>query len=163
MFFRRSKQDTAKPRAIEPEEAAKAESEPLKLDSITPEPVTDVTVAAKAPAEPRGPPSGSDNAEVEPKSHVDPKTLGFETTADLEPEGDLIGQERALVALAFGAGMKGPGYNMLVVGPAGSGRHTAARTKLEATASKTARNIVPAKVRIIPLGTRRIIVLLIIA
>ncbi|MEE8530736.1 MAG: ATP-binding protein, partial [Hyphomicrobium sp.] len=50
---------------------------------------------------------------------------------------DLIGQERALEALAFGAGMKGPGYNMLVVGPAGSGRHTAARTKLEATASKT--------------------------
>ena len=140
MFFRRSKQDTAKPRAIEPEEAAKAESEPLKLDSITPEPVTDVTVAAKAekaPAEPRGTPSGSDNAAVEPKIHVDPKTLGFETTADLEPEGDLIGQERALEALAFGAGMKGPGYNMLVVGPAGSGRHTAARTKLEATASKT--------------------------
>ncbi|MFA9549723.1 MAG: AAA family ATPase [Hyphomicrobium sp.] len=140
MFFRRSKQDTAKPRAIEPEEAAKAASEPLKLDSVTPEPVRGVAVAAeaeKAPAEPKGTPSGSDNAPMEPKIHVDPKALGFETTADLEPEGDLIGQERALEALAFGAGMKGPGYNMLVVGPAGSGRHTAARTKLEATASKT--------------------------
>lgn len=140
MFFRRSKQDTAKPRAIEPEEAAKAASEPLKLDSVTPEPVRGVAVAAeaeKAPAEPKGTPSGSDNAPMEPKIHVDPKALGFETTADLEPEGDLIGQERALEALAFGAGMKGPGYNMLVVGPAGSGRHTAAGAKLEATASKT--------------------------
>lgn len=128
MFFRRSKQDSAKSKATEPEETTKAASEPLKS-----EPLTGVEVAAEAEKAPSGP----DNAPVEPKVHVDPKSLGFETTADLEPEGGLIGQTRALEALAFGAGMKGPGYNMLVVGPPGSGRHTAVRTKLEATASKT--------------------------
>ena len=96
-----------------------------------PEPVRGAAVAAaaeKAPAE-------SYYAPAESKLRVDPKSLGFETTADLEPGEGLIGQRRALEALAFGAGMKGPGYNMLVVGPAGSGRHTAALAKLESMAS----------------------------
>jgi len=88
--------------------------------------------AEEARALPEKAPSGSNIASAEPKIRVDPKSLGFETTADLEPDEGVIGQTRALEALAFGAGMKGPGYNMLVVGPAGSGRHRAARITLGA-------------------------------
>jgi hypothetical protein len=137
MFFRRSKHDKAKSKAAGPEEAAKAASEPPKPDPMTSESVTDAgTDAEKAPPVAEDEPSGSHDGPAEHRIHVDPKSLGFETTADLEPEGSLIGQQRALEALAFGAGMKGPGYNMLVVGPAGSGRHAAVRTKLEAIAGE---------------------------
>ncbi len=47
---------------------------------------------------------------------VDPKSLGFETTAEIEPSEGSVGQARALEQLAFGAGMKGPGYNIRVIG-----------------------------------------------
>lgn len=140
MFFRRSKQDTAKSKTTRPEKASEAASAPLKQETAT-----DAAVAAKvemAPANPETVPAEPEKAlpatkiaPAEPKIHVDPKSLGFETTADLEPGDGTIGQTRALEALAFGAGMKGPGYNMLVIGPAGSGRHTAARKKLEEVAS----------------------------
>jgi lon-related putative ATP-dependent protease len=36
----------------------------------------------------------------------------------------MIGQERALSALRFGAGMTNSGYNLYVLGPAGAGKHT---------------------------------------
>jgi lon-related putative ATP-dependent protease len=55
----------------------------------------------------------------------DPKTLGFKSTTELEPIDTLIGQDRALGAVRFGTGIDRPGYNMFVLGPQGSGRHTA--------------------------------------
>jgi hypothetical protein len=65
---------------------------------------------------------------------LDPKTLGFETTADIEPGDGLVGQARALNALTFGAGMKGPGYNILVTGNDGSGYAATVRSELQSIA-----------------------------
>lgn len=43
----------------------------------------------------------------------------------------LIGQERALKALAFGTSLGKTGYNIFVTGPTGTGRHTAVRQALK--------------------------------
>ena len=65
---------------------------------------------------------------------VDPATLGFKSTAELEPILGLIGQERALKAIQFGASIKSHDFNMFVLGPAASGKTTAVRQYLERTA-----------------------------
>ena len=51
---------------------------------------------------------------------LDPSTLPFETTEELEPTLDLIGQARALEAFRFGVEMEKSGYNVFVTGLAGS-------------------------------------------
>jgi predicted ATP-dependent protease len=51
--------------------------------------------------------------------------LSFETTGDLEQVDTLVGQDRALEAVRFGARMRGRGYNIFVVGPKASGKHAA--------------------------------------
>jgi len=53
---------------------------------------------------------------------LDPETLGFETTDDLKPLKEIIGQKRGVEAFRFGLGMKKPGYNVFVTGIAGTGR-----------------------------------------
>ncbi len=88
--------------------------------------------AAAEPALPLG-------AHMDATGATDPASLGFETTADLSPAEGPIGQEKALQAIEFAAGIKGPGYHMLVVGPAGSGRRTATRVRLQEVASKAER------------------------
>ncbi|SHE31868.1 lon-related putative ATP-dependent protease [Modicisalibacter ilicicola DSM 19980] len=55
--------------------------------------------------------------------HCDPDSLDFETSDELEPLDQLIGQERALEALRFGTGIQGQGYNLFVLGPSGAGKH----------------------------------------
>jgi len=67
---------------------------------------------------------------------VDPTTLGFETTNDLEPINGLIGQERALRAIQFGANMRSHDFNMFVLGPPASGKSTAVRTYLAKKAAE---------------------------
>ncbi len=47
----------------------------------------------------------------------------FNTTAELEDLGAIIGQARALEAIHFGIGIKKHGYNLFAIGPAGSGKH----------------------------------------
>ncbi len=47
---------------------------------------------------------------------LDPSTLPFETTSDIEPETDIIGQPRALDAFRFGVEMERSGYNIFVTG-----------------------------------------------
>lgn len=61
----------------------------------------------------------------------DTPQLGFRSTAELEPVDDLIGQDRALTALAFGTNMRQDGFNIFALGPARSGRHGAIRRFLE--------------------------------
>jgi lon-related putative ATP-dependent protease len=61
---------------------------------------------------------------------VDPRSLGFKTTADLEPIDGLIGQERALRAIEFGATIKAPDFNVFVLGPPASGKSTAVTSYL---------------------------------
>jgi hypothetical protein len=70
---------------------------------------------------------------------LDPKTLGFETTAELTAADAPVGQTRALDSVAFGAGIKGPGYNILVVDAAGSDAQAVVRAKLEGIARETQR------------------------
>ncbi|HEY0302280.1 MAG TPA: Lon-like protease helical domain-containing protein, partial [Rhizomicrobium sp.] len=66
---------------------------------------------------------------------TDPARLPFETTAELaEPTGP-VGQDRAMRALHFGAGMAQPGYNIFVTGPPGSGRRNAVKRALERLAA----------------------------
>jgi lon-related putative ATP-dependent protease len=55
---------------------------------------------------------------------LDPATLRFETTADVEPLVGTIGQPRALDAIEFGLETPTSGFNLFVAGPAGSGRRT---------------------------------------
>ena len=62
---------------------------------------------------------------------VDAASLGFKTTADLEPDdGPLLGQDRALADLDFGLKMRGRDFNIFVLGPPGSGKRTAVRARL---------------------------------
>ena len=62
---------------------------------------------------------------------TDLKALGFKTTRDLKDVDTLIGQDRALEAVRFGARMRARGYNIFVIGPKGSGKHMAVRTYLD--------------------------------
>ncbi|QIB64205.1 Lon protease family protein [Kineobactrum salinum] len=49
--------------------------------------------------------------------------LGFDTTDELEPLADHLGQDRAVEALRFGMGIRHDGYNMFLLGSAGVGKH----------------------------------------
>lgn len=60
-----------------------------------------------------------------------PDEFSFETTADLEMLEGLIGQTRAVEAVQFGIGIRQEGYNLYVLGPHGTGKHTAMRQFLE--------------------------------
>ena len=66
---------------------------------------------------------------------TDPAILRFQSTAELEPLNDVIGQERAVRAIDFGVDMPGPGYNIFAVGASGSGRATAVRQFLDRRAA----------------------------
>ena len=54
----------------------------------------------------------------------DPSVFTFETTADIDPLDQVIGQERAVRAIAFGLEMKSAGYHIFVTGPEGTGKTT---------------------------------------
>ncbi|HEY9567545.1 MAG TPA: Lon-like protease helical domain-containing protein, partial [Thalassobaculum sp.] len=61
--------------------------------------------------------------------------LEFRTTRDLADVETLVGQERALDAVRFAARMRSRGYNLFVIGPKGSGKHTAVRAYLSERAA----------------------------
>jgi lon-related putative ATP-dependent protease len=61
----------------------------------------------------------------------DAEALSFATTAELEDLTDGIGQLRAADAAHFGIGMRHAGYNLYVMGPNGSGKHTLIRRLLD--------------------------------
>ena len=67
---------------------------------------------------------------------VDPATLGFKTTVELEPISGLIGQDRALKAIQFGANIKSHDFNVFVQGPSASGKSTAVKQYLEKKAKE---------------------------
>jgi lon-related putative ATP-dependent protease len=54
-----------------------------------------------------------------------PQSFSFETTAELPLVMEVMGQERATRALAFGLDIENSGYNIFVLGPSGTGRTTA--------------------------------------
>jgi lon-related putative ATP-dependent protease len=69
---------------------------------------------------------------------VDPASLGFKTTEELHPIAGLIGQDRALKAIQFGANIKSHDFNIFVLGPAASGKSTAVKAHLVPKAAEGA-------------------------
>lgn len=61
---------------------------------------------------------------------ADPASFGFETTDEIEPLTELVGQDRALDALEFGIAVEAPGFNVFILGEEGSGRRTAALSQM---------------------------------
>jgi lon-related putative ATP-dependent protease len=59
-----------------------------------------------------------------------------ESTKDLVPLSEIIGQERAVRALKFGLGIKNHGFNVYVAGYSGTGRKTAVKNFVEAQAKQ---------------------------
>ena len=57
---------------------------------------------------------------------VDPATLAFKTTAEIEDLTEVLGQARATEAIQFGIGIARDGYNLFVLGEPGTGKHRAA-------------------------------------
>lgn len=62
------------------------------------------------------------------------ENLDFETTASLPDFDGLFGQDRAVDALRFGVGIKKSGFNVFVLGPSGSGKHTLVKQLLAESA-----------------------------
>jgi ATP-dependent Lon protease len=61
----------------------------------------------------------------------DPDGLPFETTENIQPCDDIIGQERALESIRVGLDINSLGYNIFVTGLAGTGRFTTIKCVLE--------------------------------
>ena len=61
---------------------------------------------------------------------LEPTSLPWASTADIEPLRGILGQPRAVVALDFGVSVTEPGYNLFVAGAEGLGRETAVREHL---------------------------------
>jgi lon-related putative ATP-dependent protease len=60
-----------------------------------------------------------------------PRQLGFRTTDDLEDIDRVLGQNRALDAIAFGTEIRSPGFNLYLLGEEGTGRNEFVRGFLE--------------------------------
>ncbi|MGF1594312.1 MAG: AAA family ATPase [Kiloniellaceae bacterium] len=69
-------------------------------------------------------------------TRCDPADLAFETTDELEDLHQVIGQDRALEAIRFGAAIQREGYNLFVLGPPGTGKHTTVEQILRAKAAQ---------------------------
>ncbi len=74
------------------------------------------------------------------RHRVDPELFPFETTAELEPRRQPLGQERALRSLDFGVGVESQGYNIFVLGQPGAGKRT---TVLDLLGEAAGRRAVP--------------------
>ncbi|MGA2882743.1 MAG: ATP-binding protein [Bryobacteraceae bacterium] len=61
----------------------------------------------------------------------DPSEFKFDTTADLEDLAEFVGQDRALEAVQFGVGIRRQGFNLFLLGPAGTGKYASLRSFLE--------------------------------
>ncbi len=68
------------------------------------------------------------------RKECDPTFMQCESTHDLVPLGEIIGQERAVRALKFGLGIRNHGFNVYVAGYPGTGRKTAVKNFVEAQA-----------------------------
>lgn len=66
---------------------------------------------------------------------TDPAEFAFATTQDLGDLEEMLGQDRAVEAIRFGAEMPLQGYNLFVMGPPGTGRHSFVRQFLSRRAA----------------------------
>ncbi|MDP1911627.1 MAG: AAA family ATPase, partial [Hyphomicrobium sp.] len=128
MFFKRSKVD--KKIAV----ATAAEPTAAEVDSV--EAAETAASPAVSPSAKLVEPSLSIGAHTNAAGVTDAASLGFKTTADLEPANGPVGQTKAMDALSFGAGIKGSVFHMLLIGREGTGRRTATRAKLQEAGAK---------------------------
>ena len=70
------------------------------------------------------------------KMVCDQNMFKFETTEELEPINDGIGQERGIKALEFGINVNVKGYNLYIEGPSGVGKTMYAKNYLDSIAPK---------------------------
>jgi lon-related putative ATP-dependent protease len=70
----------------------------------------------------------------------DPDEFDFQTTAEIAAVEEVIGQDRAARAVEFGIAIGREGYNLFVMGPSGSGKHTLVRRHIAARAVGTERS-----------------------
>jgi lon-related putative ATP-dependent protease len=68
---------------------------------------------------------------------VDESALQFETTQDLEPLEEVLGQPRAVEAVRFGTGMRDGGYNIYALGPRGLNKRNMVRRFFESRAKES--------------------------
>jgi lon-related putative ATP-dependent protease len=61
----------------------------------------------------------------------EPSELPFETTDEITPLKETVGQKRALSALKFGLGIDSHGFNIYILGESGTGKMTTIKTILE--------------------------------
>jgi lon-related putative ATP-dependent protease len=99
-------------------------SQPAEGVVVQPREVETTAVAATVATRPQ-PLAASELRRV-----VNPASLAFKTTDELIPVTGLIGQERALKAIQFGADIKSHDFNMFVLGPPASGKTTAVKAHL---------------------------------
>jgi hypothetical protein len=62
--------------------------------------------------------------------------FGFTTTAELQDLPEFVGQDRALEAVQFGVGIRQHGFNLFLLGPSGTGKHTSVHDFLVRRAAK---------------------------
>lgn len=72
-------------------------------------------------------------AEIGPA--IDPATFGFQTTDELQPLDEILGQPRALRALDLGLGVRHAGYHIYLSGISGTGKMEMARRTLHERAA----------------------------
>lgn len=65
-----------------------------------------------------------------------PEALSFQSTGELEPIEDGIGQERAAQAFRLALGMRHAGYNVFALGPHGVGKYPFVRSAVEKARAK---------------------------
>lgn len=65
-----------------------------------------------------------------------PESLPFEGTDELTPLEEVVAQDRAVEAITFGVGIRCEGFNLFVLGPAGTGKTTAIKRFLASEAAK---------------------------
>ncbi|MEE8185853.1 MAG: ATP-binding protein [Thermodesulfobacteriota bacterium] len=66
----------------------------------------------------------------------DPDQFSFQTTDEITPAEEILGQERAMHSLDMGLGLKSHGYNIYVLGEGGTGKASIIKAKLEKRANK---------------------------
>ena len=60
-----------------------------------------------------------------------PSQFKFQSTSELKPLFEVIGQERAVAAIDFGVDLKNYGYNIFALGPVGAGRTSTIKEAVE--------------------------------
>lgn len=66
---------------------------------------------------------------------VEVEKFPFTSTAEIDGQTDFIGHDRALEAMRFGIGIRKQGFNLYLLGPAGTGKYKIARSFLEKRAA----------------------------